>query len=180
EALEDQTVRMVMGYAVDLANQINRFFNHTMADFEAFLQTLEEHYQVVPRGAKGKGNVTLTSFDGLLKVQFATADRITFGVELEMARELFLECVAEWAEGARPEIRTLIDDAFKTDSAGEVSREAIFRLLRLDFDDERWGRAQGAIRDAIRVVGTKRYIRFYTRAALDGPWQPVPLDIASA
>lgn len=180
EQLEDQTVRQTMSYAVELANQINRFFHHTMADFETFLGVLEEKYGVEKKGAKGKGNVTLTSYDGLMKVQFAVADRITFGPELQIARELFDACVTEWSEGSRPEIRTLVEDAFKTDKEGEVSREAVFRLLRLDFEDERWQRAQEAIRDAIRVEGSKRYVRFYTRTSHDDPWKSVPIDLAAA
>ena len=150
-----------------------------MADFESFLGILEENYGLEKRGAKGKGNVTLSSFNGLMRIQFASAERISFGPELQIARDLFDACVTDWSAGTRPEIRTLIDDAFKTDKEGEVSREAVFRLLKLDFDDSRWRSAQDAIRDAIRVQGSKRYIRFYIRAAQDDPWTPVPIDLAA-
>ena len=179
EALEDQTVRIALGYAVALANQIHRFFSHTMADFEGFMMTLEEQYGVTKKGAKGKGNVSLTSYDGLMRVQFAVADRITFGPELQVAKTLFDECVCEWAEGSRPEMRVLIDDAFRVDKTGMVNRESVFRLLRLSFEDSRWRRAQDAIKDSIRIEGSKRYVRFYVRPSVECPWQAVPIDIAS-
>lgn len=180
ELLEDQMVRKVLGYAVELANQIRRFKGHVFADTSSYMSLAEEEYGATKRGAKGRGNVTFTSFDGLLRVQIAVADRLTFGPELQVARTLFDECVADWAAGAREELRVLIDQAFQADREGQVSREAIFRLLRVQFEDERWRRAQDAIRDSIRVIGSKSYARFYIRADQEAPWQAVPIDLAAA
>lgn len=179
ELLEDQTVRKIMGYAVELANQVDRFFHHTQLDGQVFLQILSDQYGATKRGAEGKGNVTLTSYDGLMKVQFAVADRLVFGPSLQVAKALFDECVTEWAESAKPELRAIVADAFQTDKEGQVNREAVLRLLRLEIADARWEAAQDAIRDAIRVVGTKRYVRFYVRSSQDAGWQPVPIDLAA-
>ncbi|MEQ8396447.1 DUF3164 family protein [Thalassobaculum sp.] len=179
ELLEDQMVRKVLGYAVELANQIRRFKGHVFADTASYMSLAEEEYGATKRGAKGRGNVTFTSLDGLLRVQIAVADRLTFGPELQIARTLFDECVAEWAEGARDELRALVDQAFQADREGQVSREAIFRLLRMQFEDARWRRAQDAIRDSIRVIGSKSYARFYVRAEQDAAWHAVPIDLAS-
>ena len=179
DALEDQTVRIILGYAVELANQIDRFLAHTQLDLEAFLQTLADKYDATKRGAEGKGNVTLTSYDGLLRVQFAVADRLVFGPELQVAKGLFDECVSDWSADARPELRAIIADAFRVDKEGVVNREAVLRLLRLEIEDVRWEDAQEAIRDAIRVIGTKRYARFYVRPRPDAPWQAIPINIAA-
>lgn len=180
EQLEDQMVRKVLGYAVELANQIKRFKGHVFDDVNSFMALIEEEYGVTKKGAKGKGNVTFTSFDGLMKVQVAIADRLTFGPELQVARQIFDACISDWAEGARAELRALVDDAFHVDKEGNVSRDAIFRLLRMDFDDERWKRGQDAIRDSIRVIGSKAYCRFYIRADQQASWQAVPIDLAAA
>lgn len=180
DALEDQTVRVIMGFAVELANQIDRFFDHTQIDLEAFLQTLGEKYGATKRGAEGKGNVSLVTLDGLMKVQFAIADRLVFGPELQVAKSLFDECLTDWASEARPELRAIITDAFQVDREGAVNKEAVLRLLRLEIDDPRWEQAQAAIRDAIRVIGTKRYIRFYVRDRHDGKFQPIPINIAAS
>ncbi|WP_208539190.1 DUF3164 family protein [Algihabitans albus] len=180
EALEDQTVRIIMAYAVELANQIDRFYHHTQLDLQTFLLALADQYGASKRGAEGKGNVTLTSYDGLLKVQFAVADRLVFGPSLQVAKSLFDECVGEWSADARPELRAIIADAFQTDKEGSVNREAVLRLLRLEIDDLRWEQAQAAIRDAIRVIGTKRYVRFYSRERPDAPWQPIPIDLSAS
>jgi hypothetical protein len=180
ELLEDQTVRKIMGYAVELANQVDRFFHHTQLDGQVFLQVLAEEYGATKRGAEGKGNVTLTSYDGLMKVQFAVAERFVFGPELKIAKSLFDECLSAWSEDARPELRTIITDAFDVDKEGHVNREAVFRLLRLRIADARWEQAQAAIVDAVRMVGSKRYVRFYVRPSQDARWQPVPIDLAAS
>lgn len=180
ELLEDQMVRKVLGYAVDLANQIGRFKSHVFADTGSYMSLAEEEYGVTKRGAKGRGNVTFTSLDGLLKVQISVADRLTFGPELQVARTLIDECIGEWAEDARAELRVLVDQAFAADKEGQVSRDAVFRLLRVTFEDTRWRRAQDAIRDSIRVIGSKSYARFYIRADQQADWKAVPIDLAAA
>ena len=53
-------------------------------------------------------------------------------------------------------------------------------LLRLEIEDERWKRAMSAIRDAMRVVGSKTYVRCYRRDRFDAPWQSVTIDLAKA
>ena len=73
-------------------------------------------------------------------------------------------------------------DVVKTlaDQAGQITRAEIFMLLRLDIQDERWLSAMVAIRDAMRVVGSKTYVRCYRRETRDGEWQPVTIDLAKA
>ncbi|SFJ32950.1 DUF3164 family protein, partial [Albimonas pacifica] len=70
--------------------------------------------------------------------------------------------------------------AFNTDKAGQINRAEIFMLLRLDIQDERWLSAMVAIRDAMRVVGSKTYVRCYRRESREGAWQPVTIDLAKA
>lgn len=180
QALEDQMVRKVLGYAVDLANQIRRFRNHVFADAEAFQALLLSQYDIQKRGARGKGNVTFTSFDGLMRFQIAIGERIAFGPELQVAQEAFRACIADWTDGAREELRALVDQAFEADREGNVSRDAVFRLLRLEFDDPRWTSGQNAIRDSIRVIGSKAYPRFHVRDSQDGEWHAIPIDLASS
>ncbi len=90
------------------------------------------------------------------------------------------ECLNEWAADSRAEIRALIQNAFTTDKAGQINRSHIFMLLRLDIEDERWQDGMRAIRDAMRVTGSKEYVRFYRRANPTDGWQPVTIDLAKA
>lgn len=176
ELIEDQMVRMVMAYAVDLANQISRFRSHTTADMLSFLDALREQYGKA-RGGR-KGNWSAMSYDGRLKVVIQRQDRIEFGPELQIARDLINECITEWSDGSRDEIRVLVQHAFEPDQQGRLNREAILKLRRMSFADPRWAAAQQAIGDSIRVVGARKYLRFYWRATPEAAWRATPIDIA--
>lgn len=178
DKLIDQTVRTIMGYAIPLSEQVSRFKEHTFDDLGALEALLDEKYGARLGGAKG--NKTLMSHDTLFKVTVQVADNITFGPELQVAKGLIDECLNEWAEGARDEIRTIVTRAFNTDKEGQINRTEIFMLLRLEIRDPRWVKAMEAIRDAMRVVGSKTYVRCYRRAAIDAPWEAVTIDLAKA
>lgn len=178
DKLEDETVRKVIGYAIDLSNQISRFRGHTMTDLGEFDALLAQEYNV-KKGGK-KGNRTYVTFDGLQKVVVQVQDSVDFGPQLQQAKTLLDECMNEWAADARPEIKAIITRAFNTDKEGKVNRSEIFMLLRLDITDERWQEAMRAIRDAMRVVCSKEYVRFYIRNTIEAPWQPILINIAAA
>ncbi|MGE6741749.1 DUF3164 family protein [Allorhizobium pseudoryzae] len=176
--LEDETVRKIMAFALDLNQQIARFRDHTMVDLGTFDALLAQEYGAKIGGAKG--NRTYQTFDGLMKVQVQVAELIDFGPELQIAKKLVDECLNEWSADSRPEIQALVSDAFDTDKEGKINRAKIFMLLRHSIEDERWMRAMDAIRDAMRVTGSKEYVRFYTREKPDGQWQAVTIDLAKA
>lgn len=176
--LEDQTVRKIIRFATDLSAQISRFRGHTFDDVTTFQELLAQQYQTT-RGGK-KGNVTLATFDGLFKVVVQVQDQLTFGPELQIAKTLVDECITAWAAGARDEIRALVEHAFQVDKEGRINRAALFQLRRLDINDDGWRRAMIALTDAIRVVGSKEYVRFYRRDKATDPWQPITIDLAAA
>lgn len=178
DKLQDETVRKIIGFASDLSAQIARFKEHTFVDLGQFEALLSQEYGARVGGAKG--NKTFMTFDGLQKVTVQVADLIDFGPELQIAKGLIDECLNEWAADSRPEIRAVVTRAFKTEKEGQINRAEIFMLLRLDIDDERWQRAMAAIRDAMRVVGSKVYVRCYQREALGADWQAITIDLAKA
>ena len=178
EKLEDETVRKIMAFAEDLSAQIGRFRGHTMTDLGEFDALLAQEYGSQKGGAKG--NRTYQTFDGLMKVQVQVADYIDFGSQLQIAKKLLDECLLEWAADSRPEIRAIITRAFNTDKEGQVNRSEIFMLLRLDIEDPRWQEAMRAIRDAMRVTGSKEYVRFYKRRTVTDRWDAVTIDLAKA
>lgn len=178
DLLMDETVRKVLGYADNLNAQIARFKLHTLADVSSLLALFDQEHGVKLGGTKG--NVTLTTFDGTMKVQLAIADQITFGPELQSAKKLVDECLVEWAADSRPELRAIVQRAFNTDKEGLVNRAELFGLLRLDIEDERWQRAMKAIKESIRVEGTKEYVRFYRRPHARAAWSAVTIDVAAA
>lgn len=178
DKLADQTVRKIMGYAEDLSARIARFRGHTFDDVAALVDLVAEQYGAKLGGKKG--NLTISSFDGCQKVTVQVQDLISFGPELQAAKALVDECIEGWSEGARDEIRALVNHAFDVDKEGQINRAALFQLRRVKIDDERWHRAMDAVADAIRVIGSKTYVRFYKRDNPTAAWQPVTIDLAAA
>lgn len=178
DVLEDELVRRIFGFAQPLSATIARFVQHTFDDVDQLVELLDQQYGV-KRGGKA-GNLTFTTYDQLFKVEVQKAKLIDFGPSLSQAKALVDECVADWSGDAGENLKALVMRAFNVESGGLANRAALLQLLRVEIDDERWKRAMQAIQDAIVVKGTKRYVRFYTRASTDDAWTSVSLDAARA
>lgn len=176
DKLEDEVVRKIMGFAVTLSEQIERFRGHTMTDLGEFDALLDQEYGV-NKGGK-KGNRTYQTFDGLMKVQVAVSDFVTFGPQLQIAKRILDDLMMEWTADSLPEVRAIITRAFNTDREGQVSRSDIYALLRMDISNARWQEAMRAIREAMRIVGSKEYVRFYRRPVVTDDWRAVTIDLA--
>lgn len=174
--LEDEIVRKIIAFAEELSAQIARFRGHTMTDLGDLDALLAQEYGAKIGGAKG--NRTYQTFDGLMKVQVQISDFVDFGPQLQIAKKLLDECLMEWSADSRPEIRAVITKAFSTEKEGQVNRSEIFMLLRLDIDDPRWQDAMRAIREAMRITGSKEYVRFYKRASVTDRPQAITIDLA--
>lgn len=176
----DMARDQLVGEIVKKAQAVNKvladFKTAVFADIGAFIELSAERYDAKLGGAKG--NVTLVSFDGSYKVQRAIQDTLTFDEGLQAAKALIDECVHEWTEGARSEIRALINDAFDVDKSGNISTGRILSLRRLDIADEKWQRAMAALSDSVRVQCSKSYIRVYERVGDTDQYIAIPLDIA--
>ncbi|KTT72629.1 DUF3164 family protein [Sphingomonas endophytica] len=178
DLLMDETVRDIIARATEVSAAIAAFKVEAFAAVGGFQALLAQEYGTTIGGPKG--NVTLTSFDGCLKVQVQAADLLELGPELQTAKTLIDGCLSEWAAGSGAELRALVNQVFSVDKEGQINRAALFMLLRVESPDERWQRAMEAIRNSIRVIGSRSYVRFYNRAAPDAAWQGIPLDIAVA
>ncbi|MEP2707802.1 MAG: DUF3164 family protein [Roseibium sp.] len=176
--LEDETVRKILGFAEELSAQIARFKGHSFTDLGDLNALLAQQYDA-PKGGK-KGNVTFQTIDGCQKVTVQVADFVDFGPEIQSAKVLIDECLIEWAADSRPEIRAIVTRAFNTDKEGQINKSELFMLMRLDIEDDRWQRAMVALKDAMRVTGSKSYLRFYRRDTPDSAWLPITIDLARA
>lgn len=145
------------------------------ADIAAFVQLSAEQYRVAVGGKKG--NVTLIAFDGRFKIIRQIQESIRFDERLQAAKALIDACLIEWTEDASPEIRAIINDAFRMDQQGNIRTGQVLSLRRLQIDDDRWQRAMLAIGEAVQVVGSKSYVRVYERDD-KGKYQPITLDMA--
>ncbi len=172
----DQLVSELVAGARAVREHLRSYKVRAFQDIAAFVQLSAEEYGVHLGG--NKGNVSLLSFDGRYKVLRAISGDIVFDERLQAAKMLIDECLRDWTEGARAELRTLISDAFRVDQQGNIRTGNVLALRRLDITDPRWLRAMKAIGEAVQVVGSKSYIRVYERDDASGQYLPISLDIA--
>ena len=176
EQLEDALVRGLISEADELRDILGGFRAKAFGEIDALLAMLIERYGAKLGGERG--NLTLSSYDGLQQVKVAIGDSLAFGPQLQVAKALIDECLTDWTEGGNENVRALINDAFDVGKEGKLRIDRILGLRRLSIDDARWQRAMGAIGDAVRVESSRSYVRFYRRASLDRPFTQVSLDIA--
>ena len=174
--LEDQTVNLLIDEAVALQARMAAFKADAFSDINAFMTELSASYG----GRRGgtRGGTQLESYDGLRRVIVSVADSMTFGPELTIAKELIDDCIRRWSADAKPELKVLIDDAFRVGSEGKVRVDRVVGLRRLEIKDDGWRGAMAAISDALRSQGSVSYVRFYQRESQDAQWKQIPLDMS--
>ncbi|SDI84170.1 Protein of unknown function [Pseudomonas flavescens] len=172
----DRLVCELVDLARDLKAKMVAFKAGAFGDIEAFVDLSAEQYNAKLGGKKG--NVSLLSFDGRYKIQRAIQERIAFDERLQAARSLIDECLVEWTQGARPELLTVVNEAFRVDKNGDISTARVLALRRLEIQDERWSRAMIAIAEACQVVGSKAYVRIYERLGDSDSFTPISLNLA--
>jgi len=176
DKLRDELTRGVVRGAKDLQTAMKSFRAATLSDIQAFADLSAEKYGAKRGGLKG--NLTLASFDGRYKVQVQISERLQFDERLQAAKALIDECLTEWTQDSKDEIKAIINQAFDMDKEGRVNTGAILGLRKLDIEDPRWREAMEAIADSLQVVGSKKLLRVYERRE-DGVYTPIALDLAA-
>lgn len=172
----DELVQELVRQAIAMHDALVEFKGRVIADINAFVDLSAEQYGVKFGGKKG--NLTLYTFDGRFKVQVAIAEHMVFDERLQAAKHLIDECITDWSQGSRDEIKVLVQSAFDTDKEGKINTGRVLGLRRLDIKDEKWQRAMQAIGESLQVVGSKEYVRFYERVGED-EYKPISLDVAA-
>lgn len=176
EKLRDQVVRGLFAKAVQAHKDLVGFKIESMQEVTTYAAISQEQYGVKTGG--DKGNITLTTFDGELKIIRQMQEHLVFGEQLQAAKQLIDGCVTRWSKNADDNIKVLVNDAFQVDQQGKINTGRVLGLRRLEIQDADWLQAMKAIDDSIQVASTKPYIRFYQRDA-SGEYQPINLDLAA-
>lgn len=146
-----------------------------MADVNAFIDMSVEQYGVK---RSVKGNTTLTSFDGRYRIVIANQDVLHFDERIQAAKALIDECLNEWSENSRPELKTIVQKAFDVNKEGKINVQRVLSLKNLEIDDEKWQRAMRALTDSLHSQTSREYLRFYIRKADSEEYELVNMDFA--
>ena len=171
----DDFIREAFAQILPLREQMAELKAQQMADAIAFIDLSVEQY-----GAKRsvKGNTMLTSFDGNLRIVIAQADVLHFDERLQAAKALIDECLNEWTQDSRAELKAFVLQAFDVSKEGKINVRKVMDLRKLEIDDPKWKRAMQAIADSLHTQATREYIRYYQRNEETGKYEQVVLDFA--
>ena len=177
DRLIEQTITEIKDHGVELMNRIARYRGHSFDDVNALVALLAEKYNAKRGGAKG--NVSFLSYDGSVKVEIRVQDRVTYGAELQIAKDLLGEYIEEVSDGVPDVVHSLLNHAFDVDQQGKVNREQLYSLRRLDIKHPKWAAAMQAIADSMRVVGSVEYFQLSIRDE-HGKFKALPINLANA
>jgi hypothetical protein len=150
------------------------FKKKVFSEVNDLISLVAHEYDVTIGGAKG--NVSLTSFDQKKRIQVGIADQISFGSEIDIAKQLITEVIEDELADTSSFIAQLMRDAFEADKQGQYNKNRILALrkYRDSNKSDKWGNAMKALDEAIICSNSKTYITFQERN-IQGAWVQIPL-----
>lgn len=178
DLIEDELVKEIIDEAVQLQQQMRDLKTQWLDKMQAFVDLAASEYDANRKGKKG--NLTLRTFDASHSIAIKVQQKMAFDSKLDIAKLLVDECIYEWSEHADPKIKTLIESAFQTDKRGNINREKLFDLLRLDIDDAKWLSAMNALRDSIFHESSASYFTVSRRQSdQENKMVQLPMNLSS-
>ncbi|MDQ7084424.1 MAG: DUF3164 family protein [Sulfurovum sp.] len=178
DKMKDELVYDILEKVNEKREVLRDFKKEALQDIATYMEILRDEYGLDVTKKSNKGNITLESFDGLKKVQIAVATHIGFDEKLTFAKEKFDMYFKEITKDANGDLKTLIMKVFEVDKKGNVNVKQILSLKSYDIEHPLWIEAMAIIDDAIEVVGSKSYIRFYERKSTEDKWENISLNIS--
>jgi hypothetical protein len=174
DKLRDEVVRELCREYEEAESILSALKEKVRNDLEAFLE-ISSSRSGEDLGGK-KGNVTVYSYDGALKIVRNVRAQMVFDEGLEAAKRLIDECLNDWAGEGQKETRLIIDRILRPNALGRVNTASVLSLRSLAINDDRWIRAMAAISDNLKAINSQESIRAYRRTA-DGGWEMIRADM---
>ena len=174
----DRLVRGLVTQAEELHAALAGFREQAMEEIDQFVERAANEYGSTMVGGD-KGNITLASYDGRLRVQISVTEHMQFDERLEVARKLIKECLDRWGRTANSKVKALVREALRVDKRGHVDAKRLLALRKLDMEgDEQWDKAMKALSDSVSVARSKRYVRVQRRTEKGG-YETITLSLAA-
>ena len=175
DKLRDQVVQDAAEKLMDLKTRMIQEKTAVVDDILEFLNVSADQYGVKLGG--DKGNLTLTSIDGNIRVEYKNSDTITFNEQIQVAKQLIDEYLDELTKDSNPELKTIVSAAFRL-RQGRIDVKSVLKLREYNINDERWKKAMDIVDDAKQIVSTKKCLRLYVRNKLTGAMENQPFDLS--
>lgn len=129
-----------------------------------------------------KGNLQVSSFDGLITVGLNVRYDIHLDERAVRARELMFACARRIAAKLNSEeaklLEVLIDEAFQPTRSGALPVARVLSLMRREVNDPDWKEAKQLLADSMETSRGKSYLRVEARPDRQHAPVAVRLDIA--
>lgn len=178
DLLRDDLVRNLVERVRDTRDELSYLKGVLLAQISEHISLIASEYGADIAGTAG--NVSLQSFDGKLKVERISAERITVGEQIHAAESLVREYLAEATRESDPAVVAIVDRAFRRNAkTGQLNVARLLDFVNVRIEDARWRQAQQAIRDSLQAQAAVTYIRVYERDSVDQPWRHLTLDFSA-
>ena len=179
DKLKHELVTSIIDKVHNQREELLEFKQEVLDDINSYMDLLRSEYNLEPLKTGGKGNISLQSFDGLKKVEIAVAQHIDFDEKLTLAKEKIDEYLKEITKDSNGDIQTLIMKAFEVDKKGNINAKVVLSLKNYEINHPLWKEAMEIIDDAVEIVGSKSYIRFYERKSIDDKFKNLSLNFSN-
>ncbi len=158
--------------AMELQSRVDEFIQDTLKGMDELEELLAQEYGVELKESR-KGNRSITSYDGKIKVERDVRDITTFDEQIHIAKQLIDECLIDWTAEGRDEIKVIVQNAFRVDKRGRMNMRDIKGLRQYEFTDQRWVKAMEIIADSETALKSKTSLSIYRRPSSESDWQKV-------
>ncbi len=125
------------------------------------------------------GNVTITSYDGLMQVVRTSPKVQDLDEGKELAKAKIAQCIKKWEKGSNENLVAVTKKLLKMDGNGNIGRSALIDFANWDIDDVDWREASVLIKDAMTYSNKKEYLMLRTRKSKNGKWKNVNLNFST-
>lgn len=174
----DASVRRIYARFLKAREQLEKVMAESLADLEKVAKA---------RGDAGielaeKGNLQVSSFDGLITVGLNVRYDIHLDERVIRARELMFACARRIAAKLNSEesklLEVLIDEAFQPTRSGALPVARVLSLMRREVNDPEWKQAKQLLSECMETRRGKSYLRVEARSDRQHDPVPIRLDIA--
>ena len=177
DLLKDQAAVAIAEKAKELHMELIKFKRIALDDISSLIEVAGAEHGVILGGEKG--NTTLTSFDGRYKIQRSYQEKIDFGPELQVAKEMFERYAKHKEVELGEDGLILIDMAFRRSRNGQISVSRLLELLQYPIKHPDWLKACEILTQASSVVGMTVYVNVFERVNDSDRYQPIHLSLAA-
>lgn len=174
----DASVRRIYARFAKARQTLEKVMSESLADLDAVAKARGE--AGIEAGAKG--NIQVSSFDGLITVGLNVRYDIHLDERVIRARELMFACARRIAAKLDSEesklLEVLIDEAFQPTRSGALPVARVLSLMRREVNDAEWKEAKRLLSECMETRRGKSYLRVEARKDRQHDPLPIRLDIA--